>query len=81
MIGIEIKRTDGKTDWQLLRRILYVAIVVWAVSVRLLGIDPFGLAKLYVVAWLMDVICIVALWLFVWHIMWPNRRALNSSTV
>lgn len=74
-----IERTDGKTDWQFLRRCLYVAIVVWATSVRLLGIDPFGLAKLYVVAWAMDVVCIVALWLFVWHVLWPNRPALNKS--
>ena len=68
-----VKNGETKTDWQMFRRIFYVALVVWVASVRLFKIDPFALSQLYVVAWVMDVLCIVALWLFVWHILWPNR--------
>ncbi len=78
-MGLKWERGDGKTDWQFLRRCLYTAIVVWVFSVRVMHIDPLGLAQLYVVAWLMDVVSIVAIWLFVWHVMWPNRPALNKS--
>jgi len=74
-----ITRTDGKTDWQLLRRIFYVTLVVWVFAVKVANIDPFGLAAAMPVMWVMDVIAIVAIYLFVWHVMWPNRPALKSA--
>lgn len=80
-MGIKIVKTEGgKTDWPFIRRVFYVALVVWVVAVRVFNVDPFGLAALYVVAWVMDLLAIIAIWLFVWHVMWPNRPALGNST-
>lgn len=78
-LGLEITTKSGKLDWQLFRRIGYVALIVWVFAVRVMHIDPFGLAALYVVAWLLDVLAIVAVWLFVWHVLWPNRPLVNPS--
>lgn len=74
-----VKTEGGKTDWQLLRRILYVTLVVWVFAVRVANIDPFALSKSLPVGWGMDVLALVAIWLFVWHVMWPNRPALKAA--
>ena len=79
-MGFEITRADGKTNWQNLRRLLYTVLIVWAFSVRLFHIDPFNLAALYVVAWLLDSVFFVAFCILIYHVIETAQKQRASNT-
>ena len=65
-------------SWSYIRRLAYTIQVVWVISVRVAGIDPFGLKSLITVAWVLDVLAIWATWLVVWHF-WELRPQAKSA--
>ena len=79
MFGIKIVRTDGKMDWQLFRRTLYTALIVWVIGVRLLGLDPFDdiVSGKVSFATLLDGLAVLGLWLLVWHVVWSARPKIS----
>lgn len=73
--GYTLQRTDGKTNWRLIRRVFYTLLIVWAFCVRLAGIDPLNLASLITVAWLLDAIFFVAFCILVWHVIESREKS------
>jgi len=65
-------------SWSYIRRLAYTILVVWVISVRVAGVDPFGLAKLVTIAWFLDVLTLVAIWLCVWHF-WEMRPQVKKA--
>lgn len=81
-MGFKIVKTEsGKTNWGFLRHVGYTALIVWAIGVRAMRVDPFD--DIY--AWkldigtLMDVLVLFALWLFVWLVLYPARPRWNTT--
>lgn len=79
ILGFEITRTNGEVNWQGLRRLLYTAFVVWSLMVRLAGVDPFGLAHLIVLAWVLDLMAFIAACVLVYHIIETAQARRSSS--
>ncbi len=78
-MGFKIVREDGKTDWGSLRAVMYCMIATWFFVVRLAGIDPFDdfmSGKVTLSTWF-DLICVWAGYLFIWHVMYPNRPKIS----
>jgi len=74
-MGFKIVREDGKTDWGSIRAVMYCVLATWIVGVRLLGLDPFDdffAGKVTLSTWI-DLLCVWGVYLFCWHIMYPNR--------
>ncbi len=65
-------------SWSYIRRLAYTILVVWVISVRFAGIDPMGLKSLITIAWILDVLSLVAIWLVVWHF-WTLRPQVKSA--
>ena len=74
-MGFKIVREDGKTDWGSIRAVFYCLLATWFFVVRLAGIDPFDdmmSGKVTLSTWF-DTACVIAGYLFIWHVMYPNR--------
>jgi hypothetical protein len=74
-MGFKIVREDGKTDWASIRAVFYCALATWILVVRLIGVDPFDdlfSGAITLSTWI-DLVCVVGGYLFIWHIMYPNR--------
>lgn len=76
IFGFEITKANGKTNWQDIRRTMYVALIVWMIGVRFLNLNPFddfvrkegvGLDTL------VDSACLYGIWLLTWHWLWSLR--------
>lgn len=74
-MGFKIVREDGKTDWASLRAVFYCMLATWIIMVRLAGIDPFDdlLAGRFDLGVIFDMVAVIAGYLFIWHVMYPNR--------
>lgn len=75
ILGLEITAAGGKVNWMNIRRFFYVALVTWLVGVRLIGLDPFDdlVAGRFDLGVIMDALSLYAVWLLVWHLVWPAR--------
>ena len=75
ILGLEIQRADGKTNWQDIRRVFYVALITWVIGVRFLNLDPFkDLVSGHVTLGTgIDALCLYGIWLLVWHVLWAWR--------
>lgn len=81
-MGFKIVKTEGgKTNWGFYRHIFWTALIVWAIGVRLAGVDPFDdiLAWKLTLGTLLDVMVLIALWLFVWLVLYPARPRWNTT--
>lgn len=78
-MGLKWEDNGVKVDWRTRRRVLYTALIVWAFAVRGFKIDPFGLAAMIPLAWVMDVLFIVAFAILVWHLI-QSREKIASTT-
>lgn len=76
----KIVRSDGKTDWLLFRRTLYIMIITWVVGVRLLNMDPFDdiVNNKITFATLLDAVGLYGVWLISWHLVWPARPKISA---
>lgn len=77
-----VKTEGGKTNWGYIRHIFYTAIVVWAIGVRLMNVNPFDdiFAMKITPETVMDLLVLWALWMLVWFIAYPLRPRWNSTT-
>ncbi len=73
---------NGKRNWGFYRHIFYTAIVVWAIGVRLMHVNPFDdiLELKITLETVMDLLVLWALWMLVWFIAYPLRPRWNSTT-
>lgn len=81
-MGIKIVRTEGgKTNWPFFRHVFYTGLIVWAVVVRMMGVDPFDdlLAMRVDLGTLFDLLVLWAFWMIVWYIAYPMRPRFNST--
>jgi len=74
----EFTTPEGKMNWPYLRQIFYVALFVWVVGVRFMNINPFddfgeAPGQDVTLGTLFDFLALLALYLFTWHVMYPNR--------
>lgn len=79
MFGIKIVREDGKTDWGSLRAVMYCLLAAWIIGVRLMNLDPFDdfmSGKITLATWI-DLLCLYGVYLFCWHVMFPNRPKIS----
>lgn len=79
ILGLEITTSGGKVNWQHIRRFFYVALITWVAGVRFAGMDPFDdLANNTVsLATFIDALGLYAIWLLVWHLVWPARPKIS----
>ncbi len=77
-----VKTEGGKTNWAYLRHIGYTLLIVWAVGVRLMHVDPFDdiMRGEITIGTLMDILVLYALWLFVWLVLYPMRPRFNAAS-
>lgn len=76
ILGFEITKANGKTNWPDIRKTAYVLFLTWIIGVRFLNLYPFddffrpagvGLDTLF------DSLSLYAIWLINWHIVWGWR--------
>jgi hypothetical protein len=75
----KLVRTDGKTDWASIRAVLYTLIATWFLVIRLAGIDPFDdfFSNTVTLSTWFDLACVIAGYLFIWHVMYPARPKIS----
>lgn len=79
ILGLEITKANGDLNWVDLRRFMYVALFVWVVGIRFLGLnifDDFTRSQGVGLDTLFDTLALYALWVFTWHIVYPARPRL-----
>jgi hypothetical protein len=76
ILGFEITKANGKTNWPEIRKTAYVFFLTWIIGVRFLNLYPFddffrpagvGFDTLF------DSLSLYAIWLINWHIVWGWR--------
>lgn len=81
IFGLEITSSNGDIQWQHIRRFAYVALITWVIGVRLMQMDPFDdlAANRVTLSTLFDGLGLYAIWLLVWHLVWPARPKISLS--
>lgn len=75
ILGLEITAAGGKVNWMNVRRFGYILLLTWMIGVRFLNLNPFddlAAGKLDFNT-LLDGLCLYAIWLGCWHILWSLR--------
>lgn len=79
-MGEVVLKTPDSFGWELVRRVFYTGLVVWAIVVRMMKVDPFDdlLAGTITLGTLFDGIVVWAMWILVWHL-WSLRPRIQNS--
>lgn len=79
-MGIKIVTDGGAINWRDVRRVFYVGLLTWVIGVRLLNLDPFDdlFAGTFTLGTVLDGLSLYAVWLLVWHVLWPLRPKISA---